>query len=84
MRARLRDGVPAFTGEVSFLVTCLVGVRGVGRELEDEAEDGGLGMVERRGVLGFEVRSILFGEVGMFRAEDDGEWGDGWADEDGE
>lgn len=84
MRARLRDGVPAFTGEVSFLVTCLVGVRGVGRELEDEAEDGGLGMVERRGVLGFEVRSILFGEVGMFRAGDDGEWGDGLADEDGE
>jgi hypothetical protein len=83
LRAGLRDGVPPLTGEILFLVTRRVGVRGVGRELEDEAEDGGLGMVERPGVLGFEVRSILFGEV-AFRAGNDGERGDGLAGEDGE
>jgi len=53
-------------------------------ELEDEVEDGGLGMVERLGVLGFEVRSNLFGGVAMFRADDDREWRDGLVGEDGE
>ena len=72
------------TGEPLFPVTCRVGVLGVGMELEDEVEDGGLGMVERPGVLGFEVRSNLFGGVGMFRAGDDREWGDGLVGEDGE
>jgi hypothetical protein len=41
-------------------------------------------MVERLGVLGFEVRSDLFEGVTMFRAGDDREWGDGLVGEDGE
>jgi len=53
-------------------------------ELEDEVEDGGLGMVERLGVLVFEVRFNLFGGVAVFRAGDDREWGDGLVGEDGE
>jgi hypothetical protein len=80
----LRVGVPPLTGELLFPVTCRVGVRGVGKELEDEAEDEGLGIVERLGVLGFEVRSILFGGVAMFRAGDDRERGGGLVGEDGE
>ena len=64
-------------------MTCRVGVLGVGKELEDEVDDGGLGMVERVGVLGFEVRSNLFGGVAVFRAVDDREWGDGLVGEDG-
>jgi hypothetical protein len=80
----LRVGVPPLTGELLFPVTCRVGVRGVGKELEDEADDEGLGIVERLGVLGFEVRSILFGGVAMFRAGDDRERGGGLVGEDGE
>jgi hypothetical protein len=79
----VRDGVPPLTGERLFPVTCRVGVLGVGTELEDEVEDGGLGMVERLGVLGFEVRSNLFGGVAMFRAGDDREGRDGLVGEDG-
>lgn len=68
LRAGLRDGVPALTGELLVRVIGRVGVRGgEGKELEDEAEDGGLGMAERLGVLGFEVLSILFGGVAVFR-----------------
>jgi hypothetical protein len=83
LQAGLR-GVPPLTGVPLCPVTCRVGVLGVGKELEDEVEDGGLGMVERPGVLGFEVRSNLFGGVAMFRAGDDREWGDGLVGEDGE
>jgi hypothetical protein len=83
LQAELRVGVPPLTGEPLFLVT-RVGVLGVGKELEDEVEDGGLGIVERLGVLGFEVRSNLFGGVAMFRAGDDREWVDGLVGEDGE
>jgi hypothetical protein len=85
LRAGLRDGVPPITGEGLFRVVCRVGVRGVGKELEDEAEDGGLGKVERLGVLGFDVRSILFGGgVAVFRGSEDRVRGDGLAGEDGE
>ncbi len=56
MRAGLRDGVPPLTGGLLLPMTCRVGVRGVGKELEEEEEDGGLGMAERLGVLGFEFR----------------------------
>ena len=84
LQAVLRDGVPPLTGEPLCPVTCRVGVLGVGMELEDEVEDGGLGMVERPGVPGFEVRSNLFGGVAMLRAGDDREWGDGLVGEDGE
>jgi hypothetical protein len=80
LRAALRVGVPPLIGELLFLVTCRVGVRGVGKELEDEAEDGGLGMVERLGVLGL----IIFGGVAMFRVGDDRERGGGLVGEDGE
>ena len=83
LQAGLRDGALPLTGEPLFPVTFRVGVRGVGKELEDEVEDGGLGIVERLGVLGFEVRSNLFGGVGMFRVGDDREWGDGLVGEDG-
>ena len=83
LQAGLRDGAPPLTGEPLRTVTCRVGVLGVGKELEDEVEDGGLGMVERVGVLGFELRSNLFGGVAMFRADDDREWGDGLVGEDG-
>jgi hypothetical protein len=68
----LRDGVPPLTGELFFRVIGRVGVRGEGKELEDEVEDGGLGMAERFGVLGFDVRSILFGGVAVFRGGGDG------------
>jgi hypothetical protein len=84
LRAGLRDGVPPLTGELLFPVTCRVGVRGVGKELEDEVEDGGLGMVERLGVPGFKVRSVLFGGMAIFRAGDDRERGGGLTGEDGE
>ena len=84
LQAGLRDGVTPLTGERLLPVTCRVGVLGVCRELEDEVEDGGLGMVERLGVPGFEVRFNLFGGVAMFRAGDDREWGDGLVGEDGE
>ena len=51
---------------------CRVGVRGVDKELEDEVEDGGLGMAERLGVPDFEFRSIFFGGgVTVFRTEED-------------
>lgn len=80
LQAGLRDGVPPLTEERLFPVTFRVGVLGVGRELEDEVEDGGLGMVERLGVLGFDGRS---GGVAMVRAGDDREWGDGLVGEDG-
>jgi hypothetical protein len=83
LQAGLRNGVPPLTGERLFPVTCRVGVLGVGKELEDEVEDGGLGMVERLGVLGFDVRSNLFGGVAMFRVDDDREWEDGLVGEDG-
>jgi hypothetical protein len=84
LQAGPRDDVPPLTWERLFPVTCRVGVLGVGKELEDEVEDGGLGMVERLGVLGFEVRFDLLGGVAMFRAGDDREWGDGLVGEDGE
>jgi len=84
LRAGLRDGVPPLTGGLLSPVTCRVGVRGVGTELEDEVEDGGLGMAERLGVLGFEVRFNIFGGVAMFRDGDNREEGDGLVDEDGE
>jgi hypothetical protein len=72
LRVGLRDGVPPLVGELLFRAIGRVGVRGEGRELEDEVEDGGLGMAERLGVLGFEVRSILFGGVTVFRGGGDG------------
>jgi hypothetical protein len=53
-------------------------------ELEDEVEDGGLGMVERLGVPGFEVWSVLFGGIVVLRAGDDRERGGGLVGEDGE
>ena len=65
-------------------MVCRVGVRGVGKELEDEVDDGGLGMAERVGVLGFKVRSIFFGEAGVFRIWEDRARGDGLAGGDGE
>jgi hypothetical protein len=69
----LRDGVPPLTGGLLLRVISRVGVRGEGNELEEEVEDGGLGMAERLGVPGFEVRSILFGGVAVLRGG-----GDGW------
>lgn len=84
LRAGFRDGVPPLTGEILLPVTCRVGVRGVGMELEDEVEDGGLGMVERLGVPGFEVWSVLFGGIVVLRAGDDRERGGGLVGEDGE
>jgi hypothetical protein len=83
LQAGLRSGAPPLTGEPRWAVTCRVGVLGVGKELEDEEDDGGRGMVERVGVLGFEARSDLIGGVGMFRVGDDREWGDGLVGEDG-
>jgi hypothetical protein len=50
------DNAPPLAGELLPRAVCRVGVRGVGKELEDEVEDGGLGMAERVGVLGFGVR----------------------------
>ena len=84
LQAGLCDGVPPLTGVPLCPVICRVGVLGVGKELEDEVEDGGLGMVERLGVPGFEVRSNLFGGVVMFRVGDDREWGDDLVSDDGE
>jgi len=69
LRAELRDGVPPLTGELLFRVIVRVGVRGEGKELEDEVEDGGLGMVERLGVLGF---TNLFDGLAVFRCGGDG------------
>jgi len=72
LRAGLRDGIPPLTGELLVRVIGRVGVRGgEGKELEDEVEDGGLGMAERLGVLGFDVLSILFGGVAVFRGGGD-------------
>lgn len=73
LRAALRDGVPPLTGELLVRVIGRVGVRGgEGKELEDEVEDGGLGMAERLGVLGFDVLSIFFGGVAVFRGGGEG------------
>src|SRR5579863_7959057 len=80
----LPDGVPPLTGELLFRVIRRVGVRGEGKELEDEVEDGGLGMAERLGVLGLEVRSILFGGVAVFRGGGDGRRVDSLPGGDGE
>lgn len=71
--AGLRDGVPPLTGELLVRVIGRVGVRGgEGKELEDEVEDGGLGIAERFGVLGFEVLPILFDGVAVFRGGGEG------------
>ena len=60
--------------DTSFLVEesllralCRVGVRGVDKELEEEVEDGGLGIAERLGVPDFEFRSVFFGGVTVLR-----------------
>jgi len=39
----------------------------VDKELEDEVEDGGLGMAERLGVPDLGFRSVFFGGVTVFR-----------------
>lgn len=80
----LRDGVPPLTGRLLLRVISRVGVRGEGKELEDEVEDGGLGMAERLGVPGFEVRSILFGGVAVLRGGVDGRRVDSLPGGDGE
>jgi hypothetical protein len=68
----LRGDASPLAGELLPRAVCRVGVRGVGKELEDDVEDGGLGMAERHGVLGFEVRSSLFGGgVVVFRTGED-------------
>jgi hypothetical protein len=83
--AGLRGEAPPLTGELLPRAVCRVGVRGVGKELEDEVEDGGLGMAERQGVLGFEVWSSLFGGgVVAFRAGEDEMRADGMVGEEGE
>jgi hypothetical protein len=73
----LRGDASPLAGELLPRAGCRVGVRGVGNELEDDVEDGGLGMAERQGVLGFEVRSSLFwGGVVVFRTGEDVARGD--------
>lgn len=59
-------------GELLLRELCRVGVRGVDKELDEEVEDGGLGMAERVGVSNFELRFILFGGgVTVFRTGED-------------
>jgi hypothetical protein len=80
----LRGDAPPLTGELLPRGVCRVGVRGVGKELEDEVEDGGLGIAERQGVLGFEVRSSLCGGgVVVFRGDEDVVRVDGLVGEEG-
>jgi hypothetical protein len=70
--AGLRNEASFLVGESLLRALCRVGVRGVDNELEDEVEDGGLGMAERVGVPDFEFRSIFFGGgVTVFRTEED-------------
>lgn len=69
--AGLRNKASFLVGESLLRALCRVGVRGVDKELEDEVEDGGLGMAERLGVPGFEFRSIFGGGVAVFRTEED-------------
>jgi hypothetical protein len=69
--AGLRNDASILVGELLLRALCRVGVRGVDKELEDEVEDGGLGMAERVGVPAFEFRSILFGGgVTVFRTDE--------------
>lgn len=69
--ADLRNKDSFLVGELLLRALCRVGVRGVDKELEEEVEEGGLGMAERVGVPDFVVRSILFGGgVTVFRTDD--------------
>ena len=71
----LRNDASFLVGESLVRALCRFGVRGVDKELEDEVEDGGLGIAERLGVPDFEFRSSLFGGgVGVFRTDEDLTW----------
>ena len=54
--AGLHNDASFLVGELLLRALCRVGVRGVDKELEDEVEDGGLGMAERVGVPDFEFQ----------------------------
>lgn len=70
--AGLRNDASFLVGESLLRALSRVGVRGVDKELEDEVEEGGLGIAERVGVPDFGFRSILFGGgVTVFRIDDD-------------